>query len=202
MKTNATLDKTITVTGIKFWNWTITANVIATFNYDPNTNTFSHTQNSIGVNDGDIVGQGNNASIPNISFSNHVSVDAVRWAKMTADAGMGIGQRDDWIDAIYESDALRDAITHEGEFLSAIAAIVKEERDEACAAIEKPAQKASKFRNLTQQVNDVLDLTRGYDPNSLVGRMAALLEQTTFYKDLYYNTLTPAQRDNPVPPKE
>ena len=27
MKTNATLDKTITVTGIKFWNWTITAKV-------------------------------------------------------------------------------------------------------------------------------------------------------------------------------
>jgi hypothetical protein len=79
---------------------------------------------------------------------------------------------------------------------------LKQERDEACAAIEKPAQKASKFRNLTQQVNDVLDLTRGYDPNSLVGRMAALLEQTTFYKDLYYNTLTPAQRENPVPPKE
>ena len=127
MKTNATLDKTITVTGIKFWNWTITANVILTFEYDRNTNTFSHTQNSIGVNDGDIVGQGNNASIPNISFSNHVSVDAVRWAKMTADAGMGIGQRDDWIDAIYESDALRDAITHEGEFLSAIAAVVKED---------------------------------------------------------------------------
>jgi len=40
---------------------------------------------------------------------------------------MGIGQRDDWIDAIYESDALRDAITHEGEFLSAIAADVKED---------------------------------------------------------------------------
>ena len=77
MKTNATLDKTITVTGIKFWNWTITANVIATFNYDPNTNTFSHTQNSIGTNDGDIFGQGNEPSIPNISFSNHVSVDAV-----------------------------------------------------------------------------------------------------------------------------
>jgi len=127
MKTNDTLDKTITITGIKFWNWTITANVILTFEYDRNTNTFSHTQSSIGVNDGDIVGQGNNASIPNISFSNHVSVDAVRWAKMTADAGMGIGQRDDWIDAIYESDALRDAITHEGEFLSAIAAVVKED---------------------------------------------------------------------------
>jgi hypothetical protein len=79
---------------------------------------------------------------------------------------------------------------------------LKQERDEACAAIEKPAQKASKFRNLTQQVNDVLDLARGYDPNSLVGRMAALLEQTTFYKDLYYNTLTPEQRENPVPPKE
>ena len=124
---NMSIDKTITVTGIKFWNWTITANVIATFNYDPNTNTFSHTQNSIGTNDGDIFGQGNEPSIPNISFSNHVSVDAVRWAKMTADAGMGIGQRDDWIDAIYESDALRDAITHEGEFLSAIAAVVKED---------------------------------------------------------------------------
>lgn len=74
---------------------------------------------------------------------------------------------------------------------------LKQERDEARAAIEMPAQKASKFRNLTQQANDVLDLTRGYDPNSLVGKLAALLEQTTFYKDLYYNTLTPAQRENP-----
>lgn len=72
-----------------------------------------------------------------------------------------------------------------------------EERDEARAAIEMPAQKASKFRNLTQQANDVLDLARGYDPNSLVGKLASLLEQTTFYKDLYYNTLTPAQRENP-----
>lgn len=74
---------------------------------------------------------------------------------------------------------------------------LKQERDEARAAIEMPAQKASKFRNLTQQANDVLDLTRGYDPNSLVGKLASLLEQTTFYKDLYYNTLTPAQRENP-----
>ena len=79
---------------------------------------------------------------------------------------------------------------------------LKQERDEARAAIEKPAQKASNYRNLTARVNEVLDLTRGYDSNSLVGRMAALLEQTTFYKDLYYNTLTPAQRENPVPPKE
>ena len=124
---NMSIDKTITVTGIKFWNWTITAKVIATFAYNPNTNTFSHTQNSIGTNDGDIFGQGNDSSVPNISFSNHVSVDAVRWAKMNADAGMNIGQQDDWIDAIYESDALRDAITHEGEFLSAIAAVVKED---------------------------------------------------------------------------
>ena len=79
---------------------------------------------------------------------------------------------------------------------------LKQERDEARAAIEKPAQKASNYRNLTARVNEVLDLTRGYDPNSLVGKLAALLEQTTFYKDLYYNTLTPAQRENPVPPKE
>ena len=127
MSDNNTFDFCITVSGIKFRDWTISANVILTFEYDRNTNKFHHKQSSIGVNDGDIVGQGNNASIPNISFSNHVSVDAVRWAKMTADAGMGIGQRDDWIDAIYESDALRDAITHEGEFLSAIAAIVKED---------------------------------------------------------------------------
>jgi hypothetical protein len=127
MKTNATLDKTITVTGIKFWNWTITANVIATFNYDPNTNTFSHTQNSIGTNDGDIVGQGNNASIPNISFSNHVSVDVVRWAKITTDAGMNIGQRDDWIDAIYTSAELNSAVKAELDFLNVAATIVKED---------------------------------------------------------------------------
>ena len=74
---------------------------------------------------------------------------------------------------------------------------LKQERDVARSAIEMPAQKASKFRNLTQQANDVLDLARGYDPNSLVGKLASLLEQTTFYKDLYYNTLTPAQRENP-----
>ena len=77
----------------------------------------------------------------------------------------------------------------------------RRERDEACAAVEKPAQKpaqkASNYRNLTARVNEVLDLTRGYEANSLVGKLAALLEQTTFYKDLYYNTLTPAQRENP-----
>ena len=126
-KTNATLDKTITITGIKFWNWTITANVILTFEYDRNTNTFSHTQNSIGVNDGDIVGQGNNAAIPNISFSNHVTVDAVRWAKITTDAGMNIGQRDDWIDAIYTSAELNSAVKAELDFLNAAATIVKED---------------------------------------------------------------------------
>jgi len=74
---------------------------------------------------------------------------------------------------------------------------LKQERDEARAAIEKPGQKASNYRNLTARVNEVLDLTRGYEVNSLVGKLAALLEQTTFYKDLYYNTLTPAQRENP-----
>jgi hypothetical protein len=113
------IDKNIIVTGIKFRDWTISANVILTFEYDRNTNKFHHKQSSIGVNDGDIVGQGNNAAIPNISFSNHASVDAVRWAKMTADAGMNIGQRDDWIDAIYESDALRDAIADEAAYMSA-----------------------------------------------------------------------------------
>ena len=124
---NMNIDKTITVTGIKFWNWTITANVIATFNYDPNTNTFSHTQNSIGTNDGDIFGQGNEPSIPNISFSNHVTVDAVRWAKITTDAGMNIGQRDDWIDAIYTSAELNSAVKAELDFLNAAATIVKED---------------------------------------------------------------------------
>jgi len=124
---NMNIDKTITVTGIKFWNWTITANVIATFSYDPNTNTFTHAASSIGTNDGDIFGRGNDSSIPNIPFSNHVSVDAVRWAKMTADAGMGIGQRDDWIDAIYTSAELNSAVKAELDFLNAAATIVKED---------------------------------------------------------------------------
>jgi predicted Zn-dependent protease len=123
---NMSIDKTITVTGIKFWNWTITAKVIATFAYNPNTNTFSHTQNSIGTNDGDIFGQGNDSSVPNISFSNHVSVDAVRWAKMNADAGMNIGQQDDWIDAIYTSAELNAAVTAELELLNTASTIVKE----------------------------------------------------------------------------
>ena len=113
------IDKNIIVTGIKFRDWTITAKVTLTFEYEISTNKFHHKQSSIGVNDGDIVGYGNNASIPNISFSNHVTVDAVRWAKMTADAGMDIGQRNDWIDAIYESDALRDAIADEAAYMSA-----------------------------------------------------------------------------------
>ena len=123
---NMSIDKTITVTGIKFWNWTITAKVIATFAYNPNTNTFSHTQNSIGTNDGDIFGQGNDSSVPNISFSNHVSVDAVRWAKMNADAGMNIRQQDDWIDAIYTSAELNAAVTAELELLNTASTIVKE----------------------------------------------------------------------------
>jgi hypothetical protein len=127
---NMSIDKTITVTGIKFWNWTITAKVIATFNYDPNTNTFSHTQNSIGTNDGDIFGQGNDSSVPNISFSNHVSVDAVRWAKMNADAGMNIGQQDDWIDAIYTSAELNAAVTAELELLNTASTIVKENNND------------------------------------------------------------------------
>lgn len=74
---------------------------------------------------------------------------------------------------------------------------LKQERDDARAALGNTAPTSSKYRNLTARVNEVLDLTRGYETNSLVGRMAALLEQTTFYKDLYYNTLTPAQRENP-----
>jgi len=124
---NMNIDKTITVTGIKFWNWTITANVIATFSYDPNTNTFTHAASSIGTNDGDIFGQGNDSSIPNISFSNHVTVDAVRWAKITTDAGMNIGQRDDWIDAIYTSAELNSAVKAELDFLNAAAATILNE---------------------------------------------------------------------------
>jgi len=127
---NMSIDKTITVTGIKFWNWTITAKVIATFAYNPNTNTFSHTQNSIGTNDGDIFGQGNDSSVPSISFSNHVSVDAVRWAKMNADAGMNIGQQDDWIDAIYTSAELNAAVTAELELLNTASTIVKENNND------------------------------------------------------------------------
>jgi predicted Zn-dependent protease len=124
---NMNIDKTITVTGIKFWNWTITANVIATFSYDPNTNTFTHAASSIGTNDGDIFGQGNDSSIPNISFSNHVTVDAVRWAKITTDAGMNIWQRDDWIDAIYTSAELNSAVKAELDFLNAAAATILNE---------------------------------------------------------------------------
>lgn len=120
------IDRNIIITGIKFRDWTINAKVTLTFEYEISTNKFHHKQSSIGVNDGDIVGYGNNASIPSISFSNHARVDAVRWAKMTADAGMDIGQRNDWIDAIYESDALRDAIADEAAYMSADYLAVRE----------------------------------------------------------------------------
>jgi predicted Zn-dependent protease len=124
---NMNIDKTITVTGIKFWNWTITANVIATFSYDPNTNTFTHAASSIGTNDGDIFGQGNDSSIPNISFTNHVSVNSVKWAEITAAAGREIGRQWDWAEAIYTSAELNDAVKAELDFLNAAAATILNE---------------------------------------------------------------------------
>ena len=45
---------------------------------------------------------------------------------MNADAGMNIGQQDDWIDAIYTSAELNAAVTAELELLNTASTIVKE----------------------------------------------------------------------------
>lgn len=111
-KTKKTVDRRVTVSGIRYWtHWTITANLDIEFEQNPNTGLWQHTATHVGVEDGDITAVHDNPNAyPVLKFSNGSGFKAVDWARKTAEIGMNLGDKDDWIDAVYSSNEVASAV--------------------------------------------------------------------------------------------
>ena len=109
--TKKTVDRRVTVSGIRYWtHWTITANLDIEFEQNPNTGLWQHTATHVGVEDGDITAVHDKPNAyPVLKFSNGSGFKAVDWARKTAEIGMNLGDKDDWIDAVYSSNADRSS---------------------------------------------------------------------------------------------
>jgi len=110
--TKKTVDRRVTVSGIRYWtHWTITANLDIEFEQNPNTGLWQHTATHVGVEDGDITAVHDKPNAyPVLKFSNGSGFKAVDWARKTAEIGMNLGDKDDWIDAVYSSNEVASAV--------------------------------------------------------------------------------------------
>ena len=110
--TKKTVDRRVTVSGIRDWtHWTITANLDIEFEQNPNTGLWQHTATHVGVEDGDITAVHDKPNAyPVLKFSNGSGFKAVDWARKTAEIGMNLGDKDDWIDAVYSSNEVASAV--------------------------------------------------------------------------------------------
>ena len=111
-KTNNTIEKTVTVSGIRYWtHWTITAKIDLEFEQNPNTGLWQHKATHVGVEDGSITAVHDNPNAyPTLKFSNSSGFKAVDWARKNAEIGMDLGDKDDWIDAVYSSNEVASAV--------------------------------------------------------------------------------------------